>query len=62
MILYPGHQVKRLIRRCSYGDYILLQFLAKNLDSSQFDALLFNISYSDSFFLTRHNHQVRVII
>ena len=57
----PSHQVKRLIRRCSYGDYILLQFLAKNLDSSQFDALLSNICDSDSFFLSRHNNQVRVV-
>ena len=54
----PAHHIKRLVRRCSYGDYILLQFLEKNLDSSQFDALLSNICDSDALFLSRHSHQV----
>jgi len=54
----PSHHIKRLVRRCSYGDYILLQFLAKNLDSSQFDALLSNICDSDALFLSRHSHQI----
>ena len=56
----PVHHIKRLIRRCSYGDYILLNFLAKNLDSSQFDALVSKICDSDALFMSRHNsHEVR---
>ena len=51
----PVQNVKRLIRRCSYGDYILLQFLAKNLDSSQFEALLSNLCDSDTNFLSGHH-------
>ena len=54
----PTHHIKRLVRRLSYGDYVLLQFLEKNLDSSQFDALLSNICESDALFLSRHSHQV----
>jgi len=55
----PVHHIKRLIRRCSYGDYILLNFLAKNLDSSQFDALVSKICDSDALFMSRHNsHEI----
>jgi len=55
----PVHHIKRLIRRCSYGDYILLNFLAKNLDSSQFDALVSKICDSDAMFMSRHNsHEI----
>merc|ERR1712227_886293 len=36
----PAVQIRRMIRRCSYGDFILLQILAKNLDSTQFNALI----------------------
>jgi len=51
----PAHHIKRLIRRSSYGDYVLLQYLAKNLDSSQFDALLSTICNADSPFQSRHH-------
>ena len=36
----PFNQIRRLVRRCTYGDFILLEILANNLDSSQFKALL----------------------
>merc|ERR1719394_1277912 len=36
----PFNQIRRLVRRCTYGDFILLEILADNLDSSQFKALL----------------------
>ena len=36
----PANQIRRLIRRYTYGDFILLQILAINLDSTQFNALI----------------------
>jgi len=36
----PGTLLRRLIRHSSYGDYILLSILAKNLDTTQFSALI----------------------
>merc|ERR1712228_318622 len=36
----PPTLMRRLIRHSSYGDYILLTILAKNLDTTQFSALI----------------------
>ena len=43
----PSNHIKRLIKRCSYGDYILLMTLANNLDSTQFNCLISQICESN---------------
>jgi len=49
----PPTLLQRLIRRCSYGDYILLTILAKNLDTTQFSALISNLCDNINFVLPR---------
>lgn len=58
----PGVYIRRLIRRSSYGDFVLLQFLAKNMDSSQFDALLSKLCESETFPSPSSQTQVKKIM
>jgi len=50
-----GHQIKRMTRRCSYGDYILLRILAHNIDTTQFHALISNLCDSEQINYVHHN-------
>jgi len=55
----PAVQIRRMIRRCSYGDFILLQILAKNLDSTQFNALISHLCDAEiNYQLTLPAHQL----
>ena len=55
----PSNQIRRLTRRCTYGDFILLQILAQNLDSTQFNALLSHLCDAEiNYQLTLPAHQV----
>ena len=59
----PAVQIRRMIRRCSYGDFILLQILAKNLDSTQFNALISHLCDAEiNYQLTLPAHQVTPLL
>ena len=59
----PSNQIRRLIRRCTYGDFILLQILAKNLDSTQFNALISHLCDAEiNYQLTLPAHQVMPLL
>jgi len=58
----PFNQIRRLVRRCTYGDFILLEILANNLDSSQFKALLSHLCDAEfNYRLTLPEHQLESI-
>jgi len=55
----PSNQIRRLTRRCTYGDFILLQILAQNLDSTQFNALISHLCDAEiNYQLTLPAHQL----
>ena len=59
----PFNQIRRLVRRCTYGDFILLEILANNLDSSQFKALLSHLCDAEfNYRLTLPEHQVIIFL
>ena len=60
LIIHFRLQIKGLIRRCSYGDYILLRTLADNIDSTQYNALVKNLCESFSHLRNHHGHNSTV--
>ena len=45
----PGILLRRLVNKYTYGDYVLMQLLAKNLDSTQFETLISILSEKENY-------------